>query len=147
MLQQRISNLSVADLCDANNILNDTKTLNPTLYCKVSKTSHTPTVYSFSDAAFDESKSQVHGQSEILNGIVSDGYQEITPIFHGIDWASVKQRQLPHSSYEAEILAYTEADDRAFYSNMALNSLLNLNNRTHCLHVDSKGLRYNYYVS
>lgn len=62
-------------------------------------------------------------------------------MYHLIDWASLKQRRVSYSSYGAEILACTEADDRGFNMKMALQSITQDNKRIpHVLNIDSKGL-------
>jgi len=61
-------------------------------------------------------------------------------VFHAIDWASTKQRRVSHSSYGAEILACSDADDRGFYLKQSINCINKNDNIKHVLHVDSMGL-------
>lgn len=44
-----------------------------------------------------------------------------------IDWASTNQRRVSHSSYGAEILACSDADDRGFYLKQSFTEILGRN--------------------
>lgn len=60
--------------------------------------------------------------------------------FHIVDWVSSKQKLVSQSSYEAEILACSEADDCAFCLNHAVISISRNGRINHVLHVDSRGI-------
>lgn len=58
-----------------------------------------------------------------------------------MDWESVKKKRFRYSSYGAQILACTEADDRGFKLNKAIHYLSNDGTQiNHTLNVDYKGL-------
>lgn len=97
------------------------------------------TVCTFSETAFNISPSQSYGQTGIISGIKIESRDEKT-IYHIVDWASSKQRRVSHSSYGAEILACTDADDKGFNIKNAIASLNPSSKINHELIVDSKGL-------
>lgn len=71
-------------------------------------------VTTFSDAAFNISQSATYWKTGIVCGIrfVAGGDDEQYDVYHLIDLASLRQRRVCYSSYGAEILACTEADNR-----------------------------------
>lgn len=141
IMQQKIPNLSVQDLIEANQTLKELKQLRAFIRYQrpMKKLDHTEIV-SFSDAAFNISKHQQYGQTGFLTGIRLCMANEDSTIYHVIDWSSTRQKRVSYSSYGAEILACTEADDRGFYMKQTLTSLYPQKAFEHILNVDSKGL-------
>ena len=112
-MQQKVGNLKVGHLNDANKALRELQKLTPKLlYLRpTSKITHA-CVLTFSDAAFNVSSAQSYGQSGLLTGILfKTKYMEA---YHTIDWHSARQRRVSYSSFGAEILACADADDRGF---------------------------------
>lgn len=140
-MQQRVPSLTVEDILQANGMLKEMRELKADIIYR------TPVgvikkvvVTSFSDAAFNISKSTQYGQTGLVTGIRLVGEDNIGDIYHMIDWASVKQKRVCYSSYGAEILACTEADDRGYNIKLSMASLFPQHIFTHELNVDSKGL-------
>lgn len=140
-MQQKVPRLNIDDVIQANGMLKEMKEM------KASITFKTPSddvekvvVTSFSDAAFNVTKSSQYGQTGIICGIRYVSRTSEQDVYHLIDWASLKQRRVCYSSYGAEILACTEADDRGYNLKLGLSSLFPDRRFTHELNVDSKGL-------
>lgn len=76
-------------------------------------------VTTFSDAHINVSKCPWYGQTGLLTGL---RFQDNT--FLPISWVSVKQKCVCYSAYGAEILAFTDADERFFYVKHAVLHLL-----------------------
>lgn len=92
-LQQRIPNLKVHDLCEANGMLKEMRDLKPILYFpRPVGLITSSSVLSFSDTAFNISKKNQYGQTGILTGldICSDNGDRV---YHLVDWASTKQKR------------------------------------------------------
>lgn len=140
-MQQRVPQLRVRDLCEANGMLKEMKDLKPILsFPKVCDDVKSIRILSFSDASFNIGGSNQYGQTGIITGLEFLSRND-ERIYHLVDWASSKQRRVSYSSYGAEILACTEADDRGYNLKMAIRSLsLDGLNIPHVLNVDSKGL-------
>lgn len=97
-------------------------------------------VVTFSDAAFNVTSSQLYGQTGCITGLRYRTTDGNATVYHIIDWACGKQRRVSYSSYGAEILAFTEADDRGYNVKQALKSISPADDFRHILNVDSKGL-------
>lgn len=140
VMQQSIPRLTVHDLVEANAALKEMKDLRAVIvYPSVSSGVTEKSITTFSDAAFNISSHQAYGQTGVLTGLrmrLRDG----SDVYHLIDWVSCKQRRVSHSSYGAEILACTEADDRGFNLKQAFKSIAPHDEIKHTLIVDSKGL-------
>lgn len=140
LLQQKFSKLTVSDLCKANNMLIELKTLTPSINFRNPPHQTANAVYNFSYATFNISKSQSFGQTGIINGLVILHRSTDAPMYHPIDLSSTKQRRVSHTPYGDEILACTEADDLGFYLKPATTNMYPSASIRYCLHVDSKGL-------
>lgn len=138
-MQQKVPTLTVHDLVEANKTLKELKDLRPVIRYLPHKKDANITVCTYSDAAFNISPRQSYGQTGVISGIRIETPGD-DPIYHMIDWASSKQRRVSHSSYGAEILACTEADDRGFSIKNSYSSLNPNIKIRHELIVDSKGL-------
>lgn len=139
LMKKRVTRLRISDLIDSNSRL---KYLRDMKLCILF---HSPqrgmksgvTIWSFSDASFNISASQNHIQKGTVAGLLfyanrgKNGH-----IFHPIDWHSPKQRRVSHSSYGAEILACTEADDRVFHVKQELGTIFTVMKIKHHLKVD-----------
>lgn len=140
-MQQQVPSLKVRDICEGNGMLKEMRDLKPIISFprpsdKVKKVS----IRSFSDAAFNITKKSQYGQTGIIIGLEYESEND-EKVYHIVDWASVKQKRVSYSSYGAEILACTEADDRGFNIKMAIQSLTTDNTHVpHVLSIDSKGL-------
>lgn len=139
-MQQRAPTLRVQDLTEANKMLKELKDLTPIVrFRKLDSSIRAMDVWTFSDASFNIVSGRDYGQTGIVTGIMVesiDGQQA----FHLVDWASTKQRRISHSSYGAEILACSDADDRGYFLKQGLRSMGGGQDIRHILHVDSRGL-------
>ena len=139
-MQQKLGKLQVQHIREANTMVKELMKLNPTiLYAKPTEKFKQAQVLTFSDAAFNVTKSNAYGQTGIINGMLFE-YENGSHIFHILDWTSSKQRRVSHSSYGAEILACAEADDGGYYIKKAMNKMYDTNLIKHQLQVDSRGL-------
>lgn len=139
LMQQKMPRLTVAHLVEANCMLRELQHMPASIrYNRPSGNLHSLQVVTFSDASFNISKSQQYGQTGFISGIqvVTDVFENV---YHVIDWSSAKQQRVSHSSYGAEILVCTDADDRGYYVKLALKSLTPGDVR-HLIMVDSKAL-------
>ena len=92
----------------------------------------------FSDATFDVSSEQSYGQRIMLTAVFfKNKYMDA---YHIIDWHSASQRCVSYSSFGAEILAFTNEDNRL--SSMLQGLRLIIRNATleHQLNFDSRAL-------
>lgn len=140
-MQQRVPRLTVDDLIQANGMLKEMRDMKAEVFYRSPKVQIKKVVVtSFTDAAFNITKSTQYGQTGLVCGIrfVGDGTEN--DVYHVIDWGSMRQKRVCYSSYGAEILACTEGDDRGYNIKMSLASLFPKNEFTHELNVDSKGL-------
>lgn len=138
-MQQTAPKLKVSDVIEANKMLKELKDMQPTINLnKMKMYMNKVEVWTFSDASFNITSGREYGQTGIITGIHARSDEE-EKTFHIIDWTSSKQRRVSHSSYGAEILACSDADDRGFYIKEALKSITRVNTK-HVLHVDSRGL-------
>ena len=138
-IQQSLGHLKVKDIKEANRMVKELMQLNPTVTFRTPTSNiKEVTTCSFSDASFNIGKSQSYGQSGIISGMLIKTTTE--NIYHVIDWASKKQRRVSYSSYGAEILACSDADDRGYYLRNAIRILTMNQSIKHELCVDSRGL-------
>lgn len=140
LMQQRITNLTVAGLCDANEMLAELRKLKPTITYRHVENSTEVSLCTFSDVAHPRDRD--YGQTGFFTGILIRNGIDGRNVFHLIDWTSHKQQRVSHSSYGAEILAGATSDDRGFYYKTAINAIANDKDYIvkHELNVDSKGL-------
>lgn len=140
-MQKKVPMLKVDDIIKANGMLKETKEMSSSITFRLPPSDVTKVVItSFSDAAFNVTKNAQYGQTGIVNGIRYVSKSDECDIYHIIDWASLRQRRVCYSSYSAEILACTEADDRGYNLKMGMASIFPDQTFTHELNVDSKGL-------
>lgn len=139
-MQQIISRLTVYHLIDANKMLNELRKLCPLI------TFRQPIggipgseVLSFSDASLSISLDEIYGLTGIILGLRYKAKDDAT-IYHIIDWSCAKWKRVLYTSYDAEIIVCTEADDTCFYLKSKLNSISPTDRCTHFLYVDSKGV-------
>lgn len=99
-----------------------------------------PSIFTSSYASFNIPSQQSYGKSSIISGLVSKNTKFKNHIFHPIDWLSCKLRIVSHSSYGAEILTCTDADDRGYYLRESFNSIFESSDIQLELNVDSKEL-------
>ena len=81
------------------------------------------TINSFSDAAFNISRTKKYGQTEFILGIKYEDKGVQDDAYHIIDWSSTRQRRVFHSSYGAEISVCSDADDRVYNLKLAMTSI------------------------
>lgn len=138
IMQQKIGNLKVEHLIDANIMVAELMKLgSKIIYRKVSN----PTdvcLFTLSDAAHPRNRD--YGQIGILTGILAKSGHFSMDVFHLIYWTSHKQQRVSHSSYGAEIIAAATADDRGYYIKLAITTLFPKTPLKHELNVDSNGL-------
>lgn len=94
----------------------------------------------FIDAAFNVSKRAQHGQPGLIYGIIVEGNVEGRDIYDSLDWLCHKQRQVCYYSYDAEVLACTDADYQKYLLKTAIRDMLPPSNCRHRLLVDCRGL-------
>ena len=138
-MQQRLSNLKVGHVIEANDMVRDIKKLDPTLFFRQADQVKQAWVTTFSDASFNISSRKSYGQTGVICGIrttMNEGSEQ----YYVIDWVSTKQKRISHSSYGAEILACAEADDRGYYIKTGMRSLFPKTGIRSEIVVDSKGL-------
>lgn len=139
-MQQIAPRLRVQDLTEANKMLKEIRDLEPRIMFPILKADvERLDVWTFSDASFNIVAGRDYGQTGIVTGIKVRG-KDGESAFHLVDWASSKQRRVSHSSYGAEILACSDADDRGYYVKQAIRAITNRKEPRHILHVDSRGL-------
>lgn len=138
-MQQIAPRLRVCDVMEGNKMLKESRDLEPAIVYNKPKSAVTRIeVWTYSDASFNISSTKEYGQSGILMGLMI--YTEDNDnIFHVVDWSSSKQRRVSHSSYGAEILACSDADDRGYALRESMRAITNEQVRN-ILHVDSRGL-------
>jgi len=96
-------------------------------------------VWTFSDASFNIVSKRDYGQTGVVTGLMTVR-ENTEQVFHIFDLASTKQRRVRHSSYGAEILACSDADDRGYCLKASIRSMSTMDKLRHVLHVDSRGL-------
>ena len=138
IMQQRIGNLKVQHLIDANEMLRDLLKLKPWITFRHPRNTNQVTYCTFSDASHPNDRD--YGQTGIISGLRITNKINDRTIFHPVDWTSHKQHRVSYSSYGAEILATASADDRGFYFKESINRLFPHAKIKHELFVDSKCL-------
>lgn len=114
LMQQRMSRLTVSLLIDANKMLHELRNLRAVInFRRLNGKTTAVDIVSFSDASFNLSPNQIYGQTGIVTGLRYRTQNDATA-YNMIDYCSSKQKRVSHSPYGAEIIAYTEADDRGF---------------------------------
>lgn len=139
-MQQNINRICVRDIIDANARLKELRQLPCRIKYIAPKRHPIINICTFSDASYNISESQSYGQTGIVTGLSFGGNWGSDLIFHPVDWTSSKQRRVSHSSYGAEILACSDADDRGYYVKQVVHNILQDDSPNHELNVDSKGL-------
>lgn len=135
-LQQQLPHLKVKHLVEANSMLRHLKTLRASIRYLRPPSSTDIIVKTYSDAARNVSKHMSYVQTGLITTLVFQNCQ----VMHPIDWSSCKQKRVCYSSYGAEILTCTDADDRGFYVKNACQAIYFDRMITHQVVVDSKGL-------
>lgn len=114
-MQQKVPQSKLCDLLDGKRIINELKDLRTVLKYRLPSLGISTLVLTFSDTAFNVSRLHTYGQTGIVTGLIFGSDNTLHDTFHAVNWCSRKQRRLCYSSYGAETLACTEADDRGFY--------------------------------
>ena len=138
IMQQRIGNLKVQHLIDANEMLRDLLKLKPWITFRRPINTENVTYCPFSDASHPNDRD--YGQTGIFAGLWITSKTHGKTIFHPVDWTSHKQHRVSYSSYGAEILAAATTDDRGYYFKDAINRLFPHVRKKRELFVDSKCL-------
>ena len=115
-LQQKISNLKVLHLKEANSALKEVQQIEPKLLFKSPDNHENPKYIGFSDAAQGKTS---YGQTGYISGIAFKNSSH--HIFHAIDWQSSRQNRVSFSSIGAEILAAAASVDRSSLFSESLN--------------------------
>lgn len=139
-VEQKVPQLKFRDLLEVKRVLKELKRLRAVLKYRLPPSAIFPLVITFSSAAFNFYRSHKCGQTGIVTGLnfYSDNTQD--DIFHVVNWYSGKEHSVCRSSYGAEILAYTDTDDRGIYIKTSLDHLFRSKDVQHEINVDSKGL-------
>eukprot|EP00177_Eucheuma_denticulatum_P007832 GFKZ01014258.1.p1 GENE.GFKZ01014258.1~~GFKZ01014258.1.p1 ORF type:complete len:1202 (-),score=97.36 GFKZ01014258.1:1881-5486(-) len=138
LMQQKLGNLRVKHLVEANEMVSELRRLKPILTYKKVLDPTSVSLFTFSDAAHPQDRD--YGQTGLVIGIVARNITEDRIVFHVLDWTSQKQQRVSHSAYGAEILAASSGDDRGYFYKQAINTLFPKSPLKHDLNVDSKGL-------
>lgn len=136
-MQQRIGSLHVSDMLDANQMVKELLSLQPSLLFLSSVEDFHATLITLSDASH-AGLHEVYGQTGLISGIKVQCFKG--NYFHPITWTSHKQKKVSYSSYGSEILAAADADDIGFFLKGVFNELFPKTALRHELMVDSKSL-------
>lgn len=68
-------------------------------------------IWKFSNASFNIAAGRDYGKAGILTKLKVEG-KVVESVFQVVDWAITKKRRVSHSSYGAEILECSNANDR-----------------------------------
>lgn len=132
--------MRVRDLTWANRVLKELRDLQQVImYRSMTMPVNNASVWTFSDASFNIVSGREYGQTGIITGIMMTGGDR-RKSFHLVNWASITQRRASHSSYGAELLACSDADDRGIYLKQAINAIYQGSGVRHIMHVDYRGL-------
>ena len=115
-LQQKISDLKVSHLREANSVLKEIQQVEPKLLFLSPSSYENARYIGFSDAAQGKTS---YGQTGHISGIAFKNPSH--HIFHAIDWQSSRQNRLSFSSIGAEILAAAASADRSSLFSEGLN--------------------------
>lgn len=124
---------------EANDIIRDIRKLSPTIFFPPCAHVVNAVATTFSDASFNISSRKSYGQTGVVSGVRAELSNEINR-FYALEWISVKQRRIFHSSYGAEILACADGDDKSYFLRMAMRSLFTSINMRNELIGDPMGL-------
>lgn len=137
-MQQKLGKLQVCHLLDANRMLSELKSLEPSIVYRVPEDPINVTLASFSDASHG-GVDYIYGQSGFVS-VLRIRQENGEVLFHCLTWSSSKQKCTSYSSYGAEIHAAANADDRGFDLKASLLALFPNRPVKHELLVDSKSL-------
>lgn len=138
-MQQRIADLRVWHLSDANAMLKELLGLDIRLTYRPMRTVTFARIVCFSDASHGGSDS-AFGQSGGVCGIVVQGSNEKGCYYYPLGWISQKQRRISHSAFGAEIIACADVDDRGYDLKETFRSVFPHCRIRHELFVDSRAL-------
>lgn len=138
-IQQKLGSLKVGHIIDANTMVVDLKKLRPALTFKQPKKVSNVLICSLSDASHG-GHDEIYGQSGVITGLKVDQIEGDSTLFHPISCSSHKQRRVSYSSFGAEVVAATCADDRGYDLKLSFASLFPDRPLRHELLVDSKAL-------
>lgn len=136
-MQQRLENLSVQNLVDANGPVQELLSLNSRLRLCASSDIQNVTIITYSVVSHS-SKRGFYGQSGIISGLNNEA--NIFIWYHPLIRSSHKQWKVCYSFFGAETLFAIDADDRGLYLKQLLSSLFPLADVKHKLMVGSKFL-------
>lgn len=139
LMQQQIGILKVRSLIQANHTLKELKDLSPVMKFPAMNSPSYMQIPTYSDASFNINSRQVYGHTGIISSIEVFN-KEFPNLFFPINWSSVNQLKVTHSSYGSEIVAAADADYRGLYLKMILADLGSSFNLDNVLIVDSKSL-------
>lgn len=138
-MQQRLGDLRVSHLLEANRMMDELKPLHHSITFKAPKRPAEVTICTFSDASHG-GLDEIYGQTGCITGVRINQRGGLPTIFHCIDWTSHKQKQVSYSSFGAEIIAAAHGDDRGFNLKGIFAELFPHKPLKHELLVDSKAL-------
>lgn len=140
LMQQRINNLRVVHVVEANSMLKDILLLKPVLHFpSIEGIVSSAIVVSFSDAAHG-GKEFDYGQTGGVTGLRVSQSGSNDELYYGISWTSGKQRRISHSSFGAEIIAAADVDERGFDMRETIREIFPHCEVKHEMIVDSKAL-------
>lgn len=122
-MQQKLSNLKVTYLEEANEMVRYIKKFKPYILYNRPANVTRAIVPTFSDASFNINSRKSYLQTGLVLGIRTFTDDE-TEYFHTLDWVSTKQGRICHTSYGAEIMACAEGYERGYYLKMGIRALL-----------------------
>lgn len=138
-MQQRLGNLKVSDILDANRMTNEILRLTPTIrYAKPNSVCEVKLI-SLSDASHGANH-EIYGQTGFLCGMMAEDFGNNEHVFHPLIWGSHKQRRVSYSSFGSEIIAAADADDHGYDLKLSYDSIFSRSKMRHEILVDSRGL-------
>lgn len=138
-MQQKLGDLRVSHLLDANRMTNELKPLHHGVIFKSPLRPADITICTFTDASHG-GLDEVYGQTVCISGLRITQSGGLPTLFHGIYWSSHKQKQVSYSSFGAEIIAAANGDDRGFNLKGIFLELFPHRLLKHELLIDSKAL-------
>ena len=138
-MQQRLGDLRVKHLIDANAMLSELTNVRPTICFLNPGPIRSVTLTTLSDASHGGAEFD-YGQSGIISGLKIDTTQTTSPIFHSLSWTRHKQKRVTYSSFGAEILACADAEDRGHDLKESFKSIFPHSKIKHEVLVDSRAL-------
>lgn len=118
-MQQSLGCLHVYDVLEANVMVREVIPLKPAILSSKSSYIKHITILSSSDASH-AGLTKVYGQCRVLIGLKIDPRKGV--MYHPTTWTSHKQEKISYSSYCAETLATSDADDRGYHLKQALRA-------------------------